>query len=249
MQEKDFYCAIIADIKDSTKIDDENRIKIQNDLRQIIIKYNQEYKDKLVVNLTFSAGDRIQGLFKDCHEAYLFACKFRESLLPVCFRIGLGYGDWFGKFDASSNEQLGRSYYRAGEAYEKAHKEDKGIVFNSEQKVDAVINLLIDAEDKIFSNQTIKQKNLSNEYFRLNPLEPIDVDKDSFPIYIIKYNKGSQKYILDEAKVKTTKQNISQQIKRAQIDSQRELRAAVVILLKNCSKDNKNYLIGDLEIK
>lgn len=229
MKHSFLYCAIIADIKDSTKMDTIHRKNVQENLMIKLDEMNRTYNDKLASKIDFSRGDQIQALFYSPKEAYSFACMLRDTLYPVCFRIGLGVGDWSLKMEGSStNAQDGTSYRNAAIAFKRAHEEDKGIVFFSGKKSDALVNVLIANENRIFNNQTDVQKKIAKLYSLSSPIGA-EIKKDSFGIDSVFYEKGSQKVIAEQ--MQKTKQDISQQFMRARLYDQRELKAAVIALL------------------
>jgi len=241
MLEKEQYCAIIADIKDSTKMKDEQRIAVQRNLVEFVEGCNYFYKESLAIPIHLSRGDAIQALFYSPCDAYNFVCELREDFSTVRFRVGMGYGDWSIKIDDSGNihNQDGTSFQNAAVAFGNAHKNDKGIIFYSGEKIDAIINVLIENEDRIYKNQSDAQKSMAEK-----SLITFNIDarlgKDEFNIYTASYNDVSPTVMAE--KTATTHQNVSQLIKRGKIREQRELKAAVAILMDMyfSKKDDEN---------
>ena len=226
MDQDKLYCAMIADIKNSKKMSISERRDVQEKLIDEIALFNKEYEQELAVPMDFSRGDQIQALFHVTLDAYKITCLFREKMFPVQFRIGLGVGDWSVRVkDGGTNAQDGTSYHRAAQAFAKAHKENRGIVFFSGEEVDAIINVLIRNEDNIFANQTDMQKKIARLYYPQSKVE-----KDSFGVDSATYIGYTQKHIAKE--MNTGKQNISQYVRRGRIIEQQELKSAVLILLQ-----------------
>jgi len=235
---RSMYCAMIADIRDSKKMDIKQRKNVQEKLKLTLETFNKAHKKKLATSLDFSRGDQIQALFYSPLDAYDFACMFRAELFPVRFRIGLGVGDWAIKVKGgNSNAQDGTSYHNAAKAFEKAHAEEKGMAFFSGEEADAILNVLMTNEDRIFNCQTNLQKEIAKQCTLSEPIAP-EMKRDAFGINTVFYKKGSQKWIAEH--MKTSRQNISQQIKRGKIYEQRELKAAVAILLQqHCNEKGR----------
>jgi len=245
MRAKELFCAIIADIKDSTKLPEDERIEVQRILIQKIEEYNHIYEDKLALKIQLSRGDAIQALFYSPVDAYSFICELRDNLFPVCFRVGMGYGDWYVRNSGENiHAQDGTSFQNAAKAFEKAHDKkaqeyNKNIVFYSGKEIDAVLNLLLAIEDGIFKGQTNIQRQLAQLYSERFALDA-KLGKDELNIYAIHCNKGSLKEIANE--MQTTRQNLSQQLKRGKIYDQRELKAAILVLMQThfSKKDDEN---------
>lgn len=222
------YCAFIADIINSTKMNTQERHDVQEMLQEAVNEYNIKYKESIAVQLYFSSGDQLQALFINAPSAYKFVCDFREKMFPVQFRIGLGVGDWSLRFPGdNTNKQDGTSYRRARKAYEHAHKLNKNIVLNSESEKDAYVNVLISQEYSIFNSQSKKQKEIFLEYKDLYPINPtIRIECHVSTIYVA---KGSQKAIAD--KFGTSRQNISKHVQAGYVYDQRDLQGAIILFL------------------
>jgi hypothetical protein len=230
VKQSTIYCAILADIRDSKKMELSQRRAVQETLQGKLEAFNRIYQEKLAVPLDFSGGDQIQALFYSPVDAYHFACNLREALYPVCFRIGFGLGDWSVQInDGGTNAQDGTSYHRAATAYAKAHAKKKGFVFFSGGASDAILNVLIDKEDELFHHQTDVQKEIARRYFEANPIQA-KLKKDTFGIDAVFFRKGPQKRIAEQ--MQKSVQNISQQMKRGRVYEQHDLKAAVSLLLE-----------------
>ena len=222
MENNTLYCAITADIVDSKKMDTTQRFEIQNKLKQKLQESNNFYHAFLASKLDFSGGDRIQALFYSPIKAYEFFCLFRAEMDPIDFRFALGVGDWTIIMENSgTNAQDGTSYHNAARAFEKAHKENKGIVFDSNSEGDIIINVLMENEDRLFKDQSQQQKKIALL------LSNLLGDHDSKRV---NYRQGIQKEIANL--LHSSAQNISQQIKRGKIYQQRELQATILLFME-----------------
>lgn len=247
MNDSDIFCAVIADIKRSTEMEIIHRFEVQKLLKEQIKEYNKQMACQLAAKIDFSGGDQIQALFCSYLDAYNFACTLREDMYPTSFRIGIGLGTWTIRVPgASTNEQDGTAYHHARKAIDRAdHKCNNSIIFHSENKMDSIINVLIGNEDRIFQEQTKKQKMISKLYSELHPINP-SMEVDSQKMYTIAYRKGH--YIKLAEKLGVSRQNISQQMKSGKINEQRELKAAVAILLNLCcntTHSGKNMMLWE----
>jgi hypothetical protein len=232
------YFAVIADIVQSRNMDIPYRIKVQNNLVNKIEELNQVYEDQLAAYIDIASGDQIQALFLKCDDAYNFVCRFRAEMYPVEFRFGIGAGSWDVRImnknpqqKSFSNLQDGTAYHMARAAIEKAEKcSHDQITFFSGNDDDAYINILIANEVRIFQGQTDTQKELSQIYDKLFPLNPrLIYDEKKIPT--VSFSCGAQVRIAEY--IQSTPQNISQNIRRGMIFYQRELRAAVNILMQS----------------
>jgi hypothetical protein len=222
------YCAFIADIVKSTKMDEADRYNAQKELEASIELYNSKYNKAIAARIDFSAGDQLQALFLNPCDAYEFSCDFRERLFPIQFKIGLGVGNWSLRFpDSSTNKQDGVSYQNARQAFDYAHRLNKSIAFFSNRDEDPLINVLVSQEYAIFNSQSLPQKNMFREYKNMFPIQPA-IKKDR-TISIVNVNKGSQKSIAE--KLASTRQNVNKLVRKGLIYEQRDLQGAIILLL------------------
>jgi len=224
------YCALIADMVSSTKINTQERTELQLNLEEAMSKYNAKYKDSIEAKIDFSSGDQLQALFRNAQNAYIFACDFRETMFPVKFRIGLGIGDWSINFPGkNTNMQDGSSYHNARKAFEYAHKLNKNMIIHSDSEMDAYINVLIAQEYSIFNSQSPGQREVFTKYKEMYPIYPtLKKECDVASIYI---DKGNQKAIAE--KLGTSRQNINNHVHAGSIYGQRDLQGAIILFLSN----------------
>jgi hypothetical protein len=222
------YCAFIADMVSSTKINTQKRTETQLILKEVMTRYNAKYANSIEAKIDFSSGDQFQALFNNAQSAYMFACDFREAMFPVRFRIGLGVGDWSINFPGENkNMQDGTSYHNARKAFEYAYKFKKSMILHSDNEMDAYVNVLIAQEYAIFNSQSEKQKQVFAKYKEVYPLSP--AIKKEFGVSSICIGKSNQKVIAEE--FGTSIQNINKHIHAGLISIQRDLQGAIILFL------------------
>lgn len=225
------YCAIIADIIDSRKMNVNDRKRVQEMLIGKIEESNRANDSDLAAYFDFSAGDQIQALFYRCEDAYCFAYRFREGMYPTLFRIGLGIGDWTIRYPKeSSNRQDGSAYHNARHAIDSADKAtNRKMLFYSGCEIDSIVNTLIANEERIFNEQTETQRTLARIINQHQMIKPTPITNGhSFPT--VSTVKGYASELAQE--LNTSQQNIYQNIKRGRIKEQKELQAAIILLMK-----------------
>ncbi|MDR1704536.1 MAG: SatD family protein [Clostridiales bacterium] len=234
---KETYCAFIADIVESTKMNEEKRRKVQEKIQDTINNFNETYKESIAAQIYFSGGDQLQALFESVSVAYAFACAFREELFPVEFRIGLGVGDWSLRFPGdNTNKQDGTSYHNARSAYEYAHKTGKNIMLKSGRDADAYINVFASQEYAIFNMQSNMQKEAFKKYKEICPIKPAP-QKTETGIISVHVDKVSQERIAEA--VGTSRQNVGKLLKNGMIHEQRDLQGAIVLMLSRIFDEGK----------
>jgi hypothetical protein len=129
------------------------------------------------LDVVFSAGDEVQGLFPCPQFAYLYFRYFNMLTSPVGIRAGIGIGDWSIKTNSQlSTEQDGSAYHNARYAIEKTDESlDYSILLFSGHERDVYINSLMSSETMLVNRQSEYQ----NELFLLTELMyPISVGHD-----------------------------------------------------------------------
>lgn len=83
---------------------------------------NGLFSEDIQFEVTFSAGDELQGLFDNVVTALLYFRLFDILMKPVKIRAGIGVGDWTVKMESGlSTQQDGPAYHHAREAIDKVH--------------------------------------------------------------------------------------------------------------------------------
>ena len=118
------YSVLMLDIKQSRKLNEAQRQSAQDDLLGALNCANALFYDSLEKPLMFSAGDEIQGMFRDLPSAFLAYRYLRILVQTVELRGGIGIGSWTTRTESSlSTEQDGTAYHRARAAIDAAEKD------------------------------------------------------------------------------------------------------------------------------
>lgn len=117
------YVSLIIDIEKSRMYTNLERVEIQEYLITCIEKLNILFKNGIVYDVTFSAGDELQGLFADTVTAVLFLRMLELLVKPVKIRAGIGIGELSVKIEGGlSTQQDGPAYHKAREAINRVHE-------------------------------------------------------------------------------------------------------------------------------
>lgn len=140
------YVSLIVDIENSRRYSIDDRNNMQKFILECVEYLNEAFAKSLEFHITFSAGDEIQGLFKDLASAVLYMRIFELMVHPVKIRAGMGVGEWNIKIeDGLSTQQDGPAYHRARQAIDEAkRRQTQRYRINSERN-DEMINHLINA--------------------------------------------------------------------------------------------------------
>lgn len=169
------YSALIMDLKKSRTYNQTDRTDIQNYIKNIISVLNRVFSEGLELDVVFSGGDEVQGLFSAPEAAYLYFRLFNMLISPVEIRAGMGVGEWNVKIDGEiSTGQDGPVYHNARYAIENVENSlGYHILLFSGGKNDIYINSVINMAAVLVDNQTEYQ----NELFLLSELmHPIDMN-------------------------------------------------------------------------
>lgn len=156
------YTALMIDIIDSRRLASEDREPIQVYVKECIQVLNGIFEPSLEKEVIFSAGDEVQGLFRESMAALLYARLFRRLIYPIKVRVGIGVGGWETRIEnGTSNEQDGSSYHNARAAISSLNDSDiSSIRVNSGSKNDIFLNTYIDSSLLIERKQSTYQTQL-----------------------------------------------------------------------------------------
>ena len=154
------YVSLIMDIEKSRTYATEDRIELQKYMSYCIEKLNELFDENIEHDVTFSAGDELQGLFIDTTAAVMYFRLFELLLKPVKLRAGIGVGEWTVKIDnGSSTQQDGPAYHRARRAIEEVYSNTLHNVKICSSNDDVMANHLINAS-RVLKNQQIYMQNI-----------------------------------------------------------------------------------------
>lgn len=157
------YTAFMVDMVNSKKISKEDREEVQFFIKQSLDILNKIFRPSLIFDIIFSAGDEVQGLFKNPSSAVMYYRLLKMILAPLQIRCGIGVGEWDVKIiDGTSSEQDGSAYHNAREAISQAHnKVGWSVLFNSKSDNDFYINTLLNSSFLLSQKQSVYQNEVS----------------------------------------------------------------------------------------
>lgn len=139
------YSALIIDIIKSKSYEIDIRNEVQEYLTKCIKLLNFMYREMISCEVTFSAGDELQGLFKNPVAAVLYWRMLNFMVYPVQIRAGIGVGEWNVRIEGGlSTEQDGPAYHNSRYAIEDVYKRQmQSIRINSKSDKDVFANHLL----------------------------------------------------------------------------------------------------------
>ena len=177
------YVTLIMDIKKSRTYVTEDRIELQKYVSYCIDMLNELFRENIEHDVTFSAGDELQGLFNDTTVAVMYFRLFEMLLKPVEIRAGIGVGEWTIKIDnGSSTQQDGPAYHKARQAIKEVYRNTLHNVRICSDKDDVMANHLINASLTL-KNQQIYMQNIALVILELLcPFVKWDMNVDKYQI-------------------------------------------------------------------
>ena len=177
------YVSLIMDIEKSRTYATEDRIELQKYMSYCIDMLNELFRENIEHDVTFSAGDELQGLFNDTTVAVMYFRLFEMLLKPVKLRAGIGVGEWTIKIDnGSSTQQDGPAYHKARQAIEEVYRNTLHNVRICSDKDDIMANHLINAS-RTLKNQQIYMQNIVLVILELlYPFVKWDMNVDKYQI-------------------------------------------------------------------
>ena len=115
--------ALMVDIRDSRKMTEARRQGVQDVMGASLAYLNVLFRNDLLREVVFSAGDEVQGLFSSAAAAYLYHRSLSLLVVQADLRGGVGCGAWDVRVaDAPSTAQDGTAYHHARDAISYAKK-------------------------------------------------------------------------------------------------------------------------------
>lgn len=174
------YSALIIDIKNSKKMNEEVRNKYQLKLKKSIDILNKLLKDKLKYRVVFSLGDSVQGLFYDLNDAYGYFDLLKNLSYPLELSGGIGYGEVYVDLESfDSNTQDGPAYHNARLALDICKEENLEIVV-VDYRNDIYVNESLRVIKSLESKGSRKRKDIANLVNLLYPFYIKHINKEMY---------------------------------------------------------------------
>ena len=156
------YAALMIDLKKSRSYLQWERKLSQHYISDVLEVLNEIFREELVREMEFSAGDEVQGLFDSSENAYLYFRMFELLLHPVKLRAGIGVGDWEVRMEGQgSTSQDGTAYHNARYAIECTQDGEENEILLYSADRDYMINALIGHLSAMAERRSIYQNQLA----------------------------------------------------------------------------------------
>lgn len=137
------YTVIIADIKESRKMQDYERYEWQLFLKSAIVQVNENYSGIIEAPFMITKGDEFQGVLKNLADVNHVVAKFEQLLFPLHLRFGVGHGPIQKMGSSIPIEMDGRAFHIASNALNIAKKKKLMVYVESGiPQFDLVINTI-----------------------------------------------------------------------------------------------------------
>jgi hypothetical protein len=113
---------IIADVRGSKKMANDERYEGQLFLKSAIIQINENFSDFIEAPFMITRGDEFQGVTKNMEVAFKIMLEFERLLFPLMLRYGIGKGEIQKMGSKIPIEMDGPAFHRANEAVNLAKK-------------------------------------------------------------------------------------------------------------------------------
>ena len=185
------YAAMIIDIKDSRKLDNEKRQYFQKKIQVTINFLNDLLSESIKYKTVFSSGDSIQGLFKSINSALGYYDLFKALIYPLDIRCGIGYGKIdIDIDDFDSNYQDGPAYHNARTAIDLSKENSLDILIVG-TKFDLYVNELFRVIKKLESGNNEKRQDIYNLVNLLHPFYIYSISRQNYYSKIKPYILGN----------------------------------------------------------
>ncbi len=177
------YVSLIMDIEKSRRYSVEERTELQKFISYSVDRLNELFKENIEYDVTFSAGDELQGLFNDVTAAVMYFRLFEMLVKPVKLRAGIGVGEWTIRIENGlSTQQDGPAYHRARYAIDEVRKKTFQNIRIISDWDDVMANHLINASG-VLKNQQIYMQNATSVILELLcPFVKEDMNIDRYNI-------------------------------------------------------------------
>lgn len=177
------YVSLIMDIENSKTYGVRDRNEMQHYIDKCIKNLNSLFYREMQCEVTFSAGDELQGLFNDVVTALLYFRMLEMLMKPVKIRAGIGVGGWTVKMEQGlSTQQDGPAYHNARQAIKEAYSMQLQNIRICSNEDDMLANHLINASLPLKRQQIYMQNIVQVLIELLFPFVPEHVDINRYDV-------------------------------------------------------------------
>ena len=132
---------IIADVRGSKKMANDERYEGQLFLKSAIIQINENFSDSIEAPFMITRGDEFQGVIKNLLSGLKIMLEFERLLFPLNLRYGIGQGEIQKMGSSIPIEMDGPAFHRANDAVTRAKKKKLFLLCNSgDESCDLLLN-------------------------------------------------------------------------------------------------------------
>lgn len=165
---------LIGDIVRSRRLQQEERARVQTQLKKILAQINRDYGEGTCARFQFTGGDEFQGVLRSVGSAFEVIQRVRDQVLPVPVRFGVGIGEISTPLSDQPQAMDGPAFHRAREALERSQEFLAHACLNSGQRErDEEVNAWFDALSFIRSGWSGRAHEIIRLYERFKRLEPV----------------------------------------------------------------------------
>lgn len=137
------YAVIVADIKDSKKMEERERHEWQLFLKSAIVQVNENWHKSIEAKFMITKGDEFQGVIHEISNVISIMIEFERLLNPLIIRFGIGIGR-IQKMGANIPIEMdGPAFHMANKALINTKKQRCIVqVMSADKKLDNYINTL-----------------------------------------------------------------------------------------------------------
>jgi len=136
---------IIADVRGSRKMAQDERYEGQLFLKSAIIQVNEKFAGEIDAPFMITRGDEFQGVISNLQNAFIAMLEFERLLFPLQLRYGIGQGSIQKMGSDIPIEMDGPAFHRANEALTRVKKKKYFIrIATDYTQRDLMINTIFD---------------------------------------------------------------------------------------------------------
>jgi len=116
------YAVIIADIKNSRQLQEQERYEWQLFLKAAVVQINESFSEIIEAPFMITKGDEFQGVLQNLSLVNKVILQFEHLVYPLTLRFGIGYGPIQKMGSKIPIEMDGPAFHRANAALNLAKK-------------------------------------------------------------------------------------------------------------------------------